>query len=129
MGKSGFTEEQRIKRKNIEICNKKTSENIIKIDFVKYLLEISNKNIGNEDLRLWLSLFCIHCFRELFYKDEDISKHLKYYSEIILQIFNISKIYFCLLYVYINKPELIKKRILKHNFKEKSDFLRLFKKK
>lgn len=126
MKKNNLTEEQIEKRKNIEISNKNTSENILKLDFVKDLLNISNKNIGNEKLRVLLSLFCIYCFCKKYCKFKKILKHMKYYSEIILQIFDLSKCYFCLLFIYMDKPERIKKEILEFTFDGKNDFLQLF---
>ena len=126
MKKNTLTEEQIIKRKSIELSNKKTSENIVKIEFVADLLKISNKNYENEKLRILLSLFCIYCFCKKYCKYEEMLKHMKYYSEIILQVFNLSRFYFCLLFIYINKPERIKREILEFDFEGKDDFLRLF---
>jgi hypothetical protein len=126
MKKNDLIDEFRIKREKIEIYNKKTSENIIKIDFVADLLKISNKNIDNKDLKIWLSLFCIYHFCKKYYKNEKILKHMKYYLEIILQVFDLSKVYFCLLFVYLDKPERVKKEILRFDFKGKDDFLKLF---
>jgi hypothetical protein len=124
--KNVFTEKQIFEIEKIETYNKKTSENIIKIGFVKNLLEISNKNINNENLKLWLSLFCIYRFCKEYYKNEKVLKHMKYYSEIILQIFDVNKVYFCLLFIHMNNPGSIKKEILELDFEGKDGFLRLF---